>query len=120
MAKLIVFNWKLNPKDFILAKKLSAAVAQAAQAAGVQAVVCPPFEYLFTLKEKPKRRGLVFGAQDCFWKNQGAYTGEVSPAFLKKLGVQYVILGHSERRIYSGETNATVNKKLKAALSAGL
>ena len=60
------------------------------------------------------------GAQDLFWEDEGAYTGEVSPVMLKELGCTYVIIGHSERRQYFGETDETVNKKVKAALSHGL
>ncbi len=60
------------------------------------------------------------GAQDCFWQEKGAFTGEISPAMLKNLGVDYVIIGHSERRKYQKETDEMINKKLKAALKQGL
>ena len=76
------------------------------------AVICPPFIYLSALGAN--------GAQDCSWESGGAFTGEVSPQMLKDLGVEYVILGHSERRKYQKETDAIIGKKIKAALGAGL
>lgn len=78
-------------------------------------VVCPPFPYL---SFQPS--SFLLGAQDCFWKKEGAYTGEVSPLMLKDLGCEYVILGHSEREKYLGETEKMVRKKAEAALSSGL
>ncbi|MBI2450522.1 MAG: triosephosphate isomerase [Candidatus Nealsonbacteria bacterium] len=110
MAPLIVANWKMNPATLKEAVTLFSAVKEAG------AVICPPFVYLSALKAN--------GAQDCFWENPpaggGAYTGEVSPQMLKNLGVEYVLIGHSERRKYQGETNEVAEKKLKAALAAGL
>ena len=81
-------------------------------------VVCPPFIYLESLKKIGRR--ISFGAQNIFWEPRGAYTGEISPNMLKNLGVEYIIIGHSERRHYLGETDEMINKKVKAALGSGL
>ena len=79
---------------------------------------CPPFPFLLHLKSKILN--LKLGSQDCFWENEGAYTGEVSPSMLKEIGCEYVIFGHSERRIHLGETDGMIAKKVKAALEIGL
>jgi triosephosphate isomerase len=88
-------------------------------AEGVEVVLCPPFVALAPVAELLKPSDIGLGAQNMFWEDQGAYTGEVSPLMLKDL-VQYVILGHSERRQYFGETDEGVNRKVKAALKHGL
>lgn len=106
MKSLIVANWKCNPQTLDEAKSLYGSVKD------LGAVICPPFVYLSELKPN--------GAQDVFYEDGGAYTGEVSPSMLKNLGVEYVIVGHSERRKYQKETDAMIEKKLKAALAAGL
>lgn len=88
----------------------------------VEVVICPPFTALRSVQttidgdELP----IAVGAQDMHWEESGAYTGEISPVMLSKLGVQYVIIGHSERREYFGETDESVNRKIKAALGQGL
>ena len=84
----------------------------------VEIVVCPPFVYL--PKFKIKNLKLKIGAQNVFWADNGAYTGEISPKMLKNLGVEYVIIGHSERRKYLNETDEMINKKVLAALKSGL
>lgn len=119
MKKLIVANWKLNPTSLKEAKELfdavKAAFAKASAAEErVDVVICPPFVYL------PLLKGLTLGAQDVAFEEKGAFTGEVSAAELKDLNVEYVIVGHSERRKYFGETNETVNKKLQKVLNTGL
>ncbi len=86
---------------------------------GVEVVLCPAFVALAPVAELLKPTHIGLGAQNMFWEDQGAYTGEVSPLMLKDL-VQYVILGHSERRQYFGETDEGVNRKVKAALKHGL
>ena len=82
-------------------------------------VLCPPFTALATVAELVSATGIEVGAQNMYWENSGAYTGEIAPAMLKEL-CQYVILGHSERRAYFGETDKSVNLKIKAALAQGL
>lgn len=84
----------------------------------VEVVICPPFVYLSKLQLTTDN--LRLGAQDCFWENSGAFTGEISPLMLKNLGVEYVILGHSERRRYLKEADEMINKKIKAVLKAKL
>lgn len=88
----------------------------------IEVIICPSFTRLGEIKRKLKDEQMPFklGAQDCFWEESGAYTGEVSPCDLKNIGCEFVILGHSERRIYFGETNETLIKKINAALAAGL
>jgi triosephosphate isomerase len=108
MKKLIIANWKCNPKTLAEAKKLFNNVKK------TKAVICPPFVYLTEFNYK------FLGAQNCHWEESGPYTGEVSPNMLKSLRCKYVIVGHSERRAYFHETDETINKKLKAALGAGL
>ena len=86
---------------------------------GVEKVVCPPFPFLMAAADFLKGSSIKMGAQNLHWEEKGAYTGEVSPLMLQGI-VEYVIIGHSERRAYFGETDETVNKKVKAALVAGL
>ncbi len=118
--KLIIANWKMNPRSFSAAEKLfeniSTGVKKAKSRLGI--VICPPFLWLITLSKIKK--GFAWGAQDVFWEQDGAYTGEISPKMLKNSGINYVIVGHSERREYLKETDEMINKKVKAALSLGL
>jgi triosephosphate isomerase len=123
--RLIVFNWKENPKTSREASRLLGAVEKVALSSGnkgADVVVCPPFVYLSELSRTFKRGSARFslGAQDVFWENAGPYTGEIGPEMLKQFGVRYVIIGHSERRRFLGETDEMVNKKVRAALAAGL
>lgn len=82
----------------------------------IDIVVCPPYVTLTEVFEVVAESNIKLGAQDCYWQDEGAFTGEVSPMMLKDAGVKLVVIGHSERRQYFGETNETVNKKLKALL----
>lgn len=86
----------------------------------VDIVVCPPFTTLCAVVKAAAGSNIKVGAQNVHWAENGAFTGEISAAMLKEAGVEYVIIGHSERRQYFGETDETVNKRLKAALAAGL
>ena len=86
----------------------------------VEIVICPPYPYLYEVHEIVKGTPIGMGAQNMFWEKDGAYTGEVSPLMLKDTGCTHVILGHSERRQYMGETDAVVNRKIKKALEYGI
>jgi triosephosphate isomerase len=86
----------------------------------IDVVLCPPFTALSEVSEVISDSGIQLGAQDVHWQEEGAFTGEVSCRMLKDAGCNFVIIGHSERRQYFGETNESVNKKIKAALSQGL
>jgi len=86
----------------------------------VDIVICPPFTLLAYLADALETSNIAVGGQDLYWQEEGAFTGEVSPSMLKDAGCRYVIIGHSERRQFFGETNEAVNKKIKAALKCGL
>jgi len=122
--KLIVGNWKMNPKNSVEAENLFQEIKKGIkntcykQGQRTEVVICPPFIYLSKLQFKTDN--IKVGAQNCFWEKKGAFTGEISPLQLKSLGVKYVILGHSERRQYLGETNEMIAKKLNAVLEAHL
>lgn len=117
---IIIANWKMNPLTFQEAEKLLLdLLPEAAKNKKVEVVICPPFVWLTDLSHKYKK-SVVFGGQNVFWKDSGPYTGEISPQMLKSSGVSYVIIGHSERKIHLGETDEMINKRLKAALEAGL
>ncbi|MDD5492530.1 MAG: triose-phosphate isomerase [bacterium] len=85
-----------------------------------EVVVCPPFTSLVTAAEALRGSNLKLGAQNMYWEDKGAFTGEIAPGMLKDTGCVYVIIGHSERRQYFGETEVTVNKKMKKAFQSGL
>lgn len=103
MKKLIVANWKLNPTSLKDAKKLASSIKRTKKNT---VVLCPPTVYLSQI-DYP-----LLGAQDCFWEEKGAFTGQISPLQLKDLGVKYCIIGHSEKRL-AGETDGQVNFKLR-------
>jgi triosephosphate isomerase len=132
---LIAGNWKLNKtiaQAEAFAEELKPLVADIA---GVEVLLCPVFTALYPLREEVQGANIMLGAQDVFWKESGAYTGEVSAALLKDAGCTHVIIGHSERRgrfgvpepdlegeagHVFGDNDHSVNKKLRAALEAGL
>ena len=117
---ILAGNWKMY-------KTVKESVDYAKQLAekfkGIQdreIVVCPTFLSLASVVDALRFSNIQVGSQDACWENEGAYTGQVSPAMLKDAGVKYAILGHSERRQYEGETDAKINRKLKNVLRAGL
>lgn len=119
LKKIIIGNWKMNPVFPKDAERLFTDIAHSISHIKKTAIViCPPLIYLEKLK-KIRTSKINLGAQDAFWTDAGAFTGEVSPDMLYNAGIKYVILGHSERRAL-GESNNDVNKKIKASLSAGL
>ena len=122
MKKLIIFNWKMNPQSSGEARRLlTYNLRLKTNNKKAEFIICPPFVYLSELSSVVGRKSSVkIGAQNCFWEDRGAFTGEISPLMLKNLGVEYVIAGHSERRKYLNETDEMINKKVLAALKSGL
>jgi triosephosphate isomerase len=117
--KIVIANWKMNPISEKLAEKLFKDTNKVvSKLKNTDIIICPPDIYLNKLKKFAKK--IKLGAQDCFYEESGAYTGEISAEMLYGIGARYVILGHSERRIILGESNEDVNKKIKSALFAGL
>ena len=116
---IIAGNWKMNktPKE---AKELLNAITPLVKDAGCEVIACVPYVDLATALEATEGTNVKIGAENCHWAESGAFTGEISTGMLKEMGVEYVVLGHSERRQYFGETDETVNKRTKAALEAGL
>lgn len=107
-------------ESVLLARALRRAYVAEKLGTRLELVLCPSFPALAGVATALKGSGIKLGAQDVFWKNAGPYTGEVSPEVLKELGVTYVLVGHSERRQYLGETDAMVQQKVLATLAAGL
>lgn len=120
MDTLIAGNWKMNT-DLTGAVGLARQVVESLPAAGnVKVAVCPPFTALNAVRNVLEGSGAFLGAQNMFYEEEGAYTGEVSASMLRSVGCRYVILGHSERRQYFGETDEGVNKKAKQAIGHDL
>ena len=117
---IIAGNWKMNMTASDTKKFAEDIKAIMPRAKWCDVVVCVPFVNIPTALKAFKDLRISVGAQNLFYEKSGAYTGEVSADMLKDLGVKYVIIGHSERRQYFGETDFTVNKKVLAALEAGL
>jgi triosephosphate isomerase len=116
---ILAGNWKMN-KTIAEATDFVRSIRRGLNdIKGADRVLCPPFTALAAVKDLLLATEIGLGAQNMHWEEKGAYTGEIAPAMLKEL-CQYVILGHSERRAYFGETDEGVNRKLKAALAHGL
>jgi len=113
-------NWKMNTTADEAVKLAGDIVSTLSGVKDVDIAVCPPFISLSRVHDVVKGSNIKLGAQDVHWEEKGAFTGKVSCAMLKSVGVTYVIIGHSEQRTYFQETDDTVNKKVKAALRAGL
>ncbi len=116
---VIAGNWKMN-KTRAEAVELVKAIAAKAAGASCGVIVCVPFTDLDAVCAAAKDTNVKVGAQNCHWAKSGAFTGEVSADMLADAGVEYVVIGHSERRQYFGETDVTVNKRVTAALESGL
>jgi triosephosphate isomerase len=118
--KVIAANWKMYKTPDEARAFMRVFLQLVAGHTRDEIVICPPFVDIFAVVEAARGSNIAIGAQDVYWKNEGAFTGEVSPAMLTAAGCSHVIIGHSERRQFFGETDDTVNAKLKAALAAGL
>ena len=116
----IAGNWKMNKtvgEALELIRELKVAIAHVKE---VEVAVAPPFTALYAVHKELEGTSIRLAAQNLYWEERGAFTGEVSPLMLKEVGCQYVIIGHSERRQFFGESDETVNRKIKAALAQGL
>ncbi|HMN60768.1 MAG TPA: triose-phosphate isomerase [Anaerolinea sp.] len=112
-------NWKMNKTGEESRLLVAELLPELQKISGVDCAVCPPFPYLVSLSNMLAGSGIGLGAQNMHWEASGAYTGEVAPKMVAEF-CQYVILGHSERRAYFGETDEMINKKVKAALANGI
>jgi len=116
----IAGNWKMNKtvaEAINLVKELRASISGVE---GVEVAVAPPFTALYSVRKELEGSSIRLAAQNLFWEEKGAFTGEISPLMLKEMGCQYVIIGHSERRQFFGEIDESVNRKIKSALNQGL
>ncbi|MEW6573702.1 MAG: triose-phosphate isomerase [Bacillota bacterium] len=118
-TQIIAGNWKMF-KTIPEAEAFVQELLRSGGFSGVEVVLCPPFPALWPVSQATSGTPVQVAAQNLFWEDQGAYTGEVSAPMLREAGCRYVIIGHSERRQYFGETDETVNRKVKAALRHGL
>jgi len=117
MRKLIVANWKMNPGSIKEAEAIFNGLSiEAKEAKNMDIVICPPFPFL-SISSKIKIKNVIKGAQNIFYETIGAYTGQVSPKMISSLGAKYVILGHSESRLF-GDTNEIINKKILASIKS--
>ena len=119
--KLIAGNWKMNKDMNETAELINGLKAKLVTlSTNVKVVICPPFTSLDLARKLIDGTPIELGAQNMYHEDEGAYTGEISPKMLKSTGCKYVILGHSERRQYFGETDSFINLKVKKALAWGL
>lgn len=116
---VIAGNWKMN-KTPAETEVLINEIKPLVENADCDVIVCVPYVDLCTAIETVKSSNIKVGAENCHWEKSGAFTGEISADMLTSMGVEYVIIGHSERRTYFGETDETVRKRVRAALDAGL
>ena len=119
--KIIAANWKMNMTNAEAASFLASFLLEIGDESRADVVIVPPFTALASVSDRlSKVQNVKLGAQNMHFEKSGAYTGEISAAMLRELFVRYVVLGHSERRTIFGETDAIVNKKLRAAIDASL
>lgn len=116
---LLIANWKMHKTCAETKSFVDELLQHNPRIVDREVVVCPPFTALAEAS-KGLKPPIQLGAQNVFWENQGAFTGEISPAMLKEIGCTYVLIAHSERRQYFGETNQTANRKVLATLAHGL
>ena len=116
---LVAGNWKMNKTTSEALRLVADLLPDLQSISGVDILLCPPATALMALSAALEKTGIALGAQDLYWEKEGAFTGELSPAMVAEF-CQYVIIGHSERRTLFGETDQDVQRKLQAALAAGL
>ncbi len=117
---VIAGNWKMFKTSAEALDLVGGLIPLVRETRGVEIVIAPVFTVLGCVQKALAGTNIRLSAQDCFWEEEGAFTGEVSPKMLADVGCSHVIIGHSERRQYFGETDATVNRKIRAAGAAGL
>ena len=117
---VIAGNWKLYKSSHEAVELIQGLIPLVKEASGVEIIISPVFTVLTGAAAALSGTNIKLAAQDCFWEEEGAFTGEVSPKMLRDAGCSHVIIGHSERRQYFGETDETVNRKIRAALAGGL
>jgi len=126
MKTFVIANWKMNPSTIQEAQTLFNSVKEGLKNIRgldkkAETVICPPFPYLSILSNiQDPKSSIKLGAQNCFWEENGSFTGEISLLMLKNLECKYVIIGHSERRLFLNETDRMINKKLKKVLEKKL
>jgi len=121
VRKIVVAgNWKMNTLREEAVTLIDGILREAGNFGDIDVVLFPPYLFLEMAVQMCRKSSIRIGAQNAFYEEQGAYTGEISPFMLRDIGCEYVILGHSERRRYFGETNAIINKKMKSCIEAGL
>lgn len=119
MQKIVVANWKMNPLSVAGAEELFNLIEnRIGNLKNTEVVICPPFVYLPAFQGRDSI--IKLGAQNCFWEEKGAYTGEISARMIEDMNCRYVILGHSERQKYLGETDEMINRKIKTVLKTNL
>jgi triosephosphate isomerase len=120
IRELVVGNWKMNTLRVSAYALIEAFTRSVPKLTNTEVVICPPNVYLDMAVSMTRGTGVNVGAQNAYHETSGAYTGETSPAMLKDLGCAYVILGHSERRAYFGETSRSINRKMRRSIECGL
>src|SRR5712664_253789 len=119
--KIVAANWKMNMTQAESGRFVESLLLDLGDISDVEVVIIPPFTAIAKVTESlGKAQNIKVGAQNMHWERSGAFTGEISAALLRDLFVRYVVLGHSERRTLFGETDEIVNRKVRAALDAGL
>ena len=118
----IAGNWKMNLSASQSTELTGEIAAKISSDSRVEVALCPPFVYLAAVRQALQGSAIAIGAQDVYWESKGAFTGQISPAMLLDVGCEYVIIGHSERRhtIIPSEDDRVINRKVLAALAAGL
>ncbi len=119
-TKIVAANWKMNT-DLLEGEQLFGKILEGLpDEMSCRVIIAPPFTHLHALKALSIKENVFLAAQNCFYEKAGAFTGEISPLMLKSMGIEYVLIGHSERRQFFNETHEIIKLKLDAALEAGL